>query len=472
MNNNFESEDLNSNGNEDFNSNGNEDFNFNHNESLFKSKLVDIRIILTNLEYIEAISKAVSNFDLSNFNVNISSIIPTQDTEIAKNTIVGADLVLIATPSDFEGKELYSKFKKSLKTDYNYIEYLKLPALEEVDDYDYDYEGDNVFEDEIANSIIRAGLYSISDLSTINESKRAYYKIKKDFDKSRLKFDKINKENDILLNESKAIREKNEKLREEVKILQKDLDNIKSDFSDLKSRFESIHSRNSLEVFSLKELWENLFNETFTEEIYRFILISTDNFRPKNLMIGQGAICAESKEDALDWLKIIKTAFILSDTNKKELDFNNFNSNFKFELDEFDSSYENRPLDNSSLNSADKEDSAFLTKRFFDDDKEEDSSEDDGFIYNERFEKNDEYSNINVFNIKSLNSIEGPSDEKSGNEEEFIEFDDSDDILEDSFAQFDESNNKRKTKKDDDDFEDYDLDFDDDYESSPFSQLW
>ena len=59
----------------------------------YDSKLVDIRIILTNMDYLEFISKAVGNFDLTNFNVNISSIIPTKDIEIAKNTIAGADLV-------------------------------------------------------------------------------------------------------------------------------------------------------------------------------------------------------------------------------------------------------------------------------------------------------------------------------------------------------------------------------------------
>ena len=37
-----------------------------------KSKFVDVRIVLTDLEYIEPISRAVSNFDLSNFNVIVS----------------------------------------------------------------------------------------------------------------------------------------------------------------------------------------------------------------------------------------------------------------------------------------------------------------------------------------------------------------------------------------------------------------
>lgn len=458
MNNDFESDEFNSNGN------SNNDF---------KSKLVDIRIVLTDLNYIEAISKAVSNFDLSNFNVNISSIIPSSDIEIAKNTIIGADLVLIATSSDFEGKELYSNFKRALKTDYNFVEYLKLPSLDELENYDYDYDDDNTFEDEIANSIIRAGLYSISNLSSINKSKKAYYNVKKDFDDSRLRFEKITKENDILLNESKQIREKNEKLREEVKILQKDLDNIKSDYSDLKSRFESIHSKNSLEVFSLKQLWEDLFNETFSEEIYRFILISTDNFRPKNLMIGQGAICAESKEDAMDWLKIIKTAFILSDTNKQELNFNNFNSNFKFEDADYivsSKSNEDSNISNARYN-LDSNDSNFISSLDSNIFNEDNSDSSDEFIYNERFEGNnnsqdefreldfngdfdlnnnesqesfnqndldDSYNSkdnpsdeINVFNLKSLKGFGDESDEDESNEDEDYSYEGDDDLNED-----------------------------------------
>ena len=443
----------------------NNDFESNEYDDLNKPKSVDIRIILTNLDYIGAISKAVSNFDLSNFNVNISSIIPTQDLEIAKNTIIGADLVLIAAMSDLEGKDLFNRFKKALKTDYNYIEYLKLPSLDDFNDYDYDFDEDNTFEDEIANSIIRAGLFSISNLSSINESKRNYFSIKKEFDNNRLRFDKINKENDILLKDSKSIREKNEKLIEEVKILQKDLDNIKSDYSDLKSRFESIHSRNFLEVYSLKDLWMELFNETMSEEIYRFVIISTDNFRPKNLMIGQGAICAESKEDALDWLKIIKTAFILNDTNKNELDFNNFNSNFKFEeIDDIksDSSFADSSLDLNSF-VADDSLSSFASATSVNDsdasyDKPYLSDSDDvsdGFIYNERYEgnnnsssefreldfsndfdlnedsgysaknENDSSDEINVFKLRSLRSLKNENEDDSLEEDDY-DYDDED----------------------------------------------
>ena len=252
--------------------------NFSNDLSDYESKLVDVRIILTNIEYLELISKAVSNFDLSNFNVNISSIIPTKDIELAKNAITGADLVLISAENNEKGHDLYQKLKENLKNDFNFIEYLKLPSLEELNDYGYEgYDDENIFEDEIANSIIRGGLYSISNLSSINESKRAYSEIKKGSDEKSLKYDKVIKENELLLKESKSLREKNEKLFEEVRILQRQLDKIKSDYSDLKSRFEGLHSKNSLEVFSLNDLWYELFDEYLSQDTYKFILISTDN---------------------------------------------------------------------------------------------------------------------------------------------------------------------------------------------------
>ena len=417
------------------------DFEDTYSKELNAGELVDVRIILTNLDYLEFLSKAVSNFDLSNFNVNISSIIPTKDIEIAKNTVIGADLVLIAAENNAENHKLYQNFKKSLKNEFNYIEYLKLPSLDELNGYEYDDYDDNLMEDEIANSIIRGGLYSISNLSSINDSKRKYSELKKDFEEESLKYDKITRENDLLVKESKSLREKNEKALEEVKILQRQLDQIKSDFSDLKSRFEGIHSKNSLEVYSLNELWYDLFGEYLSQDVYKFILISTDNFRPKNLMIGQGAICAESKEDALDWLKIIKTAFILSDTNKQDLDYNNFKSNFKFDdIDEFSSS---SSLSTSGFETIEEND-IFNTPK------------DDGFIYNERFEGNDDsndsiidddlFSNafideskkedINVFNLKSLKSIEDEEDDSSenpsyGNSEEDYDYDDEDNVDDD-----------------------------------------
>ena len=44
------------------------DFEDDYSNELNAEELVDVRIILTNLDYLEFLSKAVSNFDLSNFN--------------------------------------------------------------------------------------------------------------------------------------------------------------------------------------------------------------------------------------------------------------------------------------------------------------------------------------------------------------------------------------------------------------------
>ncbi|MDO5850569.1 MAG: hypothetical protein Q4P14_05075 [Methanobacteriaceae archaeon] len=279
------------------------------------NKSVDVRIILTNLDYIESISSTINNFDLSNFNVVISSIIPTTDFEIAKSTTQGADLLLIATEFNEDGKKLFYKLKNHLKTDYNYIEYLKLPDTSK-SKYNYNYSEDEdlgeFFEDEIANSIIRAGLSCVSNLSVINHSKLKFFQIKDDFEKTSSKLEKANDENTNLETDIKNLRDKNEKLTEEVLSLQKELDKIKSDYSTYKSRFENIYSKDSLEIFDLSALWEELFDEIVNEELYKAITIATDEFKPTDLIVGQGFIGAKTKEDAKDWLKIIKTALIVN----------------------------------------------------------------------------------------------------------------------------------------------------------------
>ena len=45
---------------------------------------VDVRIIVSNLNISEVISKAIINANLESYNVIVSSIIPTNDLEIAK----------------------------------------------------------------------------------------------------------------------------------------------------------------------------------------------------------------------------------------------------------------------------------------------------------------------------------------------------------------------------------------------------
>ena len=139
-----------------------------------------------------------------------------------------------------------------------------------------------------------------------------------------------------------------------------------------------------------------------------------------------------TKEDALDWLKIIKTAFILSDTNKQDLDYNNFNSNFKFEdisqsndvysrTSSINESYstdsenfEDYPFNRSIFDNSSSESSIFNSSIGISDsdnsnlNNEESSFEsksDDGFIYNERYEGNNfldtDNDDFDIIDIKS-----------------------------------------------------------------------
>ena len=56
--------------------------------------------------------------------------------------------------------------------------------------------------------------------------------------------------------------------------------------------------------------------ESFDEEK---IVIATNKFKPDNILVGQGFIAAQSRNQAVEWLKIIKTALIFVEDNKEEL---------------------------------------------------------------------------------------------------------------------------------------------------------
>ena len=147
-------------------------------------------------------------------------------------------------------------------------------------------------------------------------------------------------------------------------------------------------------------------------------------------MIGQGIICAENKDEALDWLKVIKTASILVDENINDLNFKNFSSNLNFEdfdkLSEYQSKLESDNIQNfistdDAINSNAEESnglsSTFLTRtcnktgfNLFNSDVDSQDKTGSDYDYNslndvEEEEINDEkspYEEINVFKLKNL----------------------------------------------------------------------
>ena len=99
--------------------------------------------------------------------------------------------------------------------------------------------------------------------------------------------------------------------------LKVDMNNLKSDFSEFKARFENIHTKDFLEIYRLDDLWNEIFGENLVDE--EKIVIATNKFKPDNILVGQGFIAAQSRTQAIDWLKIIKTALIFVEDSEEEL---------------------------------------------------------------------------------------------------------------------------------------------------------
>ena len=283
---------------------------------------VDVRIIVDGPEKSEFLSKAIKKLDLlDNFNIIISSIITTNNVEIAKNASVGSNIILIALTPDEEGENLFNKFYSELKTNFNYVEFLKFPKLRDIEITDIK----NV-ENEVKNSIIRSALKSIFDISNINQVKSELFDLNNALKESQATNEKISLENDMLVDEANQLRKNNKKLNQEIRGFQNHIDQVKLDFADFKSRYSNIHSRNLLEIFLIRDLWMEIFDESLSDEEVDKTVIATNKFRPENVLVGQDYIAAVSKEDAIDWLKIIKTAliFVEKDNNKLQEEMINY----------------------------------------------------------------------------------------------------------------------------------------------------
>ena len=258
---------------------------------------IDVRIIVSGLDVAQIISKAVDNNQLEkNYNIVVSSIIPTTDFEIAKKVADGGDIILIG---GYGHDENYNLLYNDLKTDFNHV------GL-----FDYNnifFEDEQVTTEhaqkEILNSIIKATLSYSLNLINIHSLENKLINITHKYNNLLDDYNKLIKENDVLLMENKD--------------LQNDINNLKSDFSSFKQRFEDIHTKEFLEIYRLDELWAEVFNENL--ENGEKIVIATNKFRPENIMVGQGFIAAQSRQKAIDWLKIIKTALIFIENNESDL---------------------------------------------------------------------------------------------------------------------------------------------------------
>ncbi len=265
---------------------------------------IDVRIIVGGLDIAQLVSKAVNNIQLENdYNIIVSSIIPTVELSIVKKVASGADILLIG---GYGHDETYNILYNELKTDFNHIGLFDYNNII-IEDESIDF---RLAEKEILNSIIKSTLSYSLNLINIHTLENKLMKVTHNYNNLLDDYNQLIKEQEVLTRENSELRE--------------DMNDLKSDYSAFKSRYEDIYSKDILEVFGLNDLWQDTFRQELSDE--ERIVIATNRFRPDNIIVGQGYIAAESRNKAVEWLNIVRTALIFVDDNeddlKKELDSN------------------------------------------------------------------------------------------------------------------------------------------------------
>ena len=266
-------------------------------ENVNHDSKIDVRIIVGGLDIAQLVSKAVNNIQLENdYNIIVSSIIPTVELNIVKKVASGADILLIG---GYGHDETFNILFNELKTDFNHIGLFDYNNII-IEDESIDFK---LAEKEILNSIIKSTLSYSLNLINIHTLENKLMKVTHNYNSLLDDYNQLIKEQDVLTQENKELRE--------------DIDAIRSDFSAFKLRYEDIYSRDILEIFNLNDLWQEIFHQDLSDE--ERIVIATNKFRPDNIIVGQGYIAAESRQKAIEWLNIVRTALIFVDENASEL---------------------------------------------------------------------------------------------------------------------------------------------------------
>lgn len=258
---------------------------------------IDVRIIVNGLDIAQFISKAVNNIQLeSDYNIIVSSIIPTVEVDIVKKVASGADILLIG---GYGHDETFNILYNELKTDFNHIGLFDYNNII-IEDESIDFK---LAEKEILNSIIKSTLSYSLNLINIHTLENKLMKVTHNYNNLLDDYNQLIKEQDVLTQENKELRE--------------DINDVKAEFSAFKSRYDDIYSKEILEVFNLNDLWQDVFRQELVDE--ERIVIATNKFMPEDIIVGQGFIAAQSRQKAIEWLNIVRTALIFVDDNKDDL---------------------------------------------------------------------------------------------------------------------------------------------------------
>ncbi len=278
--------------------------------------MIDTRIIVEGVSDVETLSKAIQDLALgSEFGVTISSIIPTTNVEIAKKSIIGADIVLIATDGDRSGRELADRLFEELREKEVIIERVKFPKGRDLEHSDL-----FLISKEIKNSLVRIGLKSLKSINMLLEREKSI----KTLENSLILLKGENEELSNKLGELEqsleshgAEKELLNKLEEDIDRLNVEKNEIELENSELKkdvikkedrileleARYKDLETK-ALNIFNLESYWSKISNDESPkiEETRKAIeILDLDR-----VVASDDFIVSPSEEDIFRLLRLIK----------------------------------------------------------------------------------------------------------------------------------------------------------------------
>ena len=183
--------------------------------------------------------------------------------------------------------------------------------------HDVEYIDPALIRREIKNAIIRSGLLSIANLGRFREIKNRLKESEDKIKELKAEIKDLSSQKDELALENQELVDAQERLKLKQDNLQEEFKVTKQRYADVKNQYGMLINKNLYERFPIHELWKETFNETLDEEEH--ITFITSEFKPENIVLGQGFIAAPSKKDAVDWLKVIRTVLIFYDSKIEDL---------------------------------------------------------------------------------------------------------------------------------------------------------
>lgn len=278
--------------------------------------MIDTRIIVEGVSDVETLSKAIQDLALgSEFGVTISSIIPTTNIDIAKKSIVGADIVLIATDADKSGRELADRLFEELKGKDITIERIKFPKGQDLEHTDL-----FLVSKEIKNSLVRIGLKSLKSIDKLFEKEKILQTLENDMFSLKSENEELNKKTMDFEQALEGIESEKEiitKLEEDIDRLNVEKNEIELENSEFKKELSSKGDRilelearykdletKILNIFNIESYWSKVSNDEPPDvsEIRKAIeILDIDR-----VVASDDFIVSPSEEKVYSVLKLIK----------------------------------------------------------------------------------------------------------------------------------------------------------------------